>query len=245
MQVLNLTNFRIMNFLRPVYIFFLVLLAAQACFEDKKEDASTEVKEESNSEQIISKHSHVYNASDLELNLPELNQLDSLVYEDTIFSNRLFALDNLQYLLIHNPCVSKYPSELGRLKNLKTLNIDFNPRVHDLPDEWISLQSLEEFSMSKGMIKKFPKVLCRLPKLKTIRLIWQLSIDSVPDEIGNLAELEMLDLSGDGITYLSPAILKCKKLEALGLLNSHIQESDVIIRLRKMGVNVYLDSYIR
>ena len=129
-------------------------------------------------------------------------------------SPRLGDLDYLErlrlggtiYVAVWQGMGGTIPPELGRLNNLKHLDLSFNWLGGYIPAELGNLSNLEYINLSNNMLAGIPPELGNLDRLKYIDLSSN-QLTNIPPELGNLTTLEALVLNFCGLTGEIPAEL--------------------------------------
>jgi Leucine-rich repeat (LRR) protein len=160
--------------------------------------------------------------------------------------------EKVKYLSIYpiydKPYTSKYsdlqhlPSQIGKLINLKTLEIHCLEKLFDLPNEIGQLTNLEKIDIDNGngcqMNISIPASIGQLQHLKELILYGALDprdissndsfppseIKELPLEIGDLRNLEVLDLGRNGIQEIPTQIQYLVNLRILKLNYNDIHE---------------------
>lgn len=140
------------------------------------------------------------------------------------------GISSLTSLQVTNTSISVIPEEIGRLKNLKKLDLHSfswkegkESKIRELPEEVWNLTNLENLNLSETQIQELPKELGKLINLKELNLNGT-QIQELPKELGNLSNLEELDLSDIQIRELSKEIWNLTNLEELYLARTQIRE---------------------
>jgi len=107
------------------------------------------------------------------------------------------------------------PPEIGNLKNLKTLSLNWN-QLTTLPPEIGKLINLEDLYLNNNQLTTLPPEIGNLKKLKELILSHN-QLTTLPPEIGNLKNLNYLALYDTLITTIPLEIGKLKKLKGLNL----------------------------
>ena len=116
--------------------------------------------------------------------------------------------------------VTKIPSEIGKLINLKYISLGEN-QITSIPPEIGNLKNLESIILDKNQITSIPPEIGNLTNLKAIRLDGN-KITSIPPEIENLENLEWLRLEKNQITSIPPEIGSLSSLRYLDLASNQI-----------------------
>ena len=105
-------------------------------------------------------------------------------------------------LNIGNLGIIVIPPEIGHLRNLEDLGIQFNA-FPSLPDEIGDLTNLRRLSTSlNDELTYIPPAIGRLTKLERLHIDNSVNLMSIPAEIGNLTGLESLYINGNGLTII-------------------------------------------
>ncbi|KAF8035675.1 hypothetical protein BT93_C1646 [Corymbia citriodora subsp. variegata] len=132
---------------------------------------------------------------------------------------------------------------IGKLKDLKTLNIMGCNSLWEIPEELGSLHSLTEIVMSRSLQQlKLPERFCELESLSSFILDHHPRIEQLPKSIKGVVKLTRLSLLGClGIKELPPSIGELKMLEELDVSRSGIVKlPDSIGNLKKLWL-MHLD----
>ena len=121
------------------------------------------------------------------------------------------VLDSLQRLNLSGP-ISKVPSEVFKIRNLKKLYISDITQPQNVFKEINQPSSISSLIIIKGSIIEIPDNIKYLTKLQYL-LLASCNIQKISTEIGSLKNLETLDLTGNpSIKSLPESIKKLKKL---------------------------------
>ena len=142
----------------------------------------------------------------------------------------------------YNPGMRHLSPNIGRLVNLKELEISCQEELKDLPTQIGNLRNLEKLIIDNGngcgMNISLPESIGQLQRLRVLRLYGALDpLDlgpqrparpakskSLPNAIAKLRNLEELDLGRNGIGAIPPQIASLRKLKKLMLNYDRIQE---------------------
>jgi Leucine-rich repeat (LRR) protein len=105
------------------------------------------------------------------------------------------------------------PASVAKFTGLKTLVLDENLRMRDLPQTMRLMTALQEISLSGNHLKTIPDEIFRLTSLVVLCFSHN-ELDGLGGLIGKLSLLQMLDLSYNKLWTLpwpSMALLKCMK----------------------------------
>jgi Leucine-rich repeat (LRR) protein len=109
-------------------------------------------------------------------------------------------------------------SVLGRLKNLRDLNIALIDDLKVFPLPICNLRKLERLSITFSDITAIPPQISKLTALRVLNLEVN-KIRRLPSEITRLERLERLELTQNRLTSLPPEIGRLTRLKTLGLGN--------------------------
>ena len=116
------------------------------------------------------------------------------------------------------------PPQLGRLTNLKWLDLNGNQLTGPIPTELSRLTNLESLDLNGNQLTgPIPTELNRLTNLRSLDLHNNLLTGSIPSELGRLTNLESLDLNGNQLTGPIPTELnRLTNLRSLDLHNNQL-----------------------
>lgn len=156
------------------------------------------------------------------LSLPPSNQLDVSETEDLLklirFRPKRFSIIScfpIKFIL-HRFERASFTNCLGRLKNLKDLDLSFAKNVFVLPKEIGDLVHLEKMNLRGSGIKSLPPSIGCLQNLRDLDLFLT-KLLKLPEEIGNLTNLNRLNLRRTCIALLPTSIGCLKNLKYLNL----------------------------
>lgn len=158
----------------------------------------------------------------------------------TEIPSEIGKLKNLKYLDLCKAFeLKKIPKEIGQLKHLKMIRLILT-EVSVIPKEIGNLSELEILWICCNHLTKIPKEIGLLKKLKSLD-IHSNKITTLPDEICNLTSLKTLDVSHCGLKELPENIGKLKELQSLNLFNNDLNSMPKSIsRLENLlTLNVY------
>ena len=141
--------------------------------------------------------------------------------------------------------LKELPIEIGKLVNIKKLNLAFNEITY-LPDEMKSLTSLEKLDLDcnrhpffpqslSSMVQlkiikldfcellQIPSVLFKLPHLNRLNVAYN-KISVIPKEIEDLRELQHLKAGGNSLTDFPEEICQIKTLRSIDLRDNKISQ---------------------
>jgi len=111
------------------------------------------------------------------------------------------------------PMRFELPESIGRLKNLKVLNLNgaFDLGKNPLPKSLSKLSNLEELDLGRCGVKELPAQIAEFASLKKLSLEYD-PINVLPAFIAELQNLEELNLNYTGIKELPEGFINFKKL---------------------------------
>ena len=118
--------------------------------------------------------------------------------------------------------LSKIPSELRLLRNLKELDLSYN-KLSSLPPQLKALEKLEVLRLERNDFVLIPNVIFELKNLKLLDFESN-KITALPPEIGNLINLEHLNIFYNKLTKIPDEIGKLLKLNELNLSANSLSE---------------------
>nr|TKS12586.1 hypothetical protein D5086_0000061910 [Populus alba] len=117
------------------------------------------------------------------------------------------------------------PPELGGLSNLKTLRIDDNALIGNVPSALFNISAIEVIGMYANLLSGSlpPTMGLLMPKLRELRLGGNELEGTIPSSISNASTLAVVDLSNNSFTGLIPGTLgNLRQLQVLNLANNHL-----------------------
>lgn len=151
----------------------------------------------------------------------------------------IFKLIRLNYLNIHETCLSSIPDDIVKLENLQTLVLHSN-KLSKINEKLAGLDQLKVLDLSRNALKTIPDVLTSLPQLVTLNLSFN-SLESVPAFTKN-PKLTTLDISNNKLK-LFPDICNSGvcNLSELQLSNNELEEIpstiSVLVALKTFNVS--------
>ena len=123
-----------------------------------------------------------------------------------------------------NSITGTLPTELGKLKSLKSIAIDLNKVQGSIPTEFGLLSSLEQIYINNNNLDgNLPTELGLLHNLTEIRLNYNHLTHSIPSEWGNIENLKFLLISNNNIIGVIPITIgKLTLLNSLQLSNNYM-----------------------
>ncbi|MCY3974249.1 MAG: leucine-rich repeat domain-containing protein [Simkaniaceae bacterium] len=161
---------------------------------------------------------------DISISLPEkLWELDRLEHMDLHnngireLSSRIGHLINLLYLNLAGNLLCTLPSTIGNLICLCSLDLGSN-RLQKLPPEIGNLVNLGSLNVHGNRLKGLPSTIIKLEKLVRL-LLGKNGLEELPEEVKSLKSLVFLDVSGNRLRKLPLWVVKLRAL--WGLNASH------------------------
>ena len=147
--------------------------------------------------------------------LPSTIQEENIEIRKNDKERRVYKLD-LRYSSIESE-LDSLPHSIGRLVYLEDLNLTFNRKLLELPEEIGSLIRLQKLSLGSSGIKSLPSSIGKLQNLEDLDLGGTRNLISVPDGISHLIRLKNLTFGSSNIKWLPPSIGQLQNLEDLDL----------------------------
>jgi len=123
-------------------------------------------------------------------------------------------------LSLHNTHMSTLPHSVGKLLNLKELNLTRNAITH-LPDSIGNLFNLEKIDLRNNHITKLPETVGNLINLQEL-LLGSNPLTQLPNSIGYLEKLEKLSANNAQLSSLPENIVNLVRLDELLLGNNKL-----------------------
>ena len=128
--------------------------------------------------------------------------------------------------------------------NLQILDLKFNKKIKEIPEEIRYLEQLKELVLSNNKIKEIPKEIQYLTQLQELRLFAN-KIVKIPTEIQYLTQLLVLDISYNNIVEIPQEIQYLIQLRVLYINRNKIKELPLeITNLRNLDIFMYEDNPI-
>lgn len=105
--------------------------------------------------------------------------------------------------------LTKLPSTILSMTELRQLNLSHNRLTGALPAEIRHLRNLETLDISYNDMTGLPAELGQLSELRTLNASNN-RLTGIPHELGNLQNLEVLDLSGNDISQQDLEVIRTK-----------------------------------
>jgi Leucine-rich repeat (LRR) protein len=147
----------------------------------------------------------------------ESNELRSLQCCSSSFGN----LESIQYLNLHLSNTVSLPPSIGRLQNLKEIDLAWTEDLSELPEEFGNLTSLTKLHLYSSNIASLPASIGRLQSLKEIDLSFTHKLTKLPEAFGDITSLTKLNLCNSNIVSLPASIGRLQSLEEINLSSTH------------------------
>ena len=118
--------------------------------------------------------------------------------------------------------VTEIPSEIGKLKNLKYLDLCKAFELVKLPKEIGQLKHLKKIRLCLTEVSIIPKEIGNLSELKALWICCN-NLTGIPKEIGNLKNLQDLDIHSNNIIELANEICNLTSLRTLDISHCGLQ----------------------
>ncbi|MBC7877562.1 MAG: hypothetical protein H7Y59_10360 [Anaerolineales bacterium] len=161
--------------------------------------------------------------------IPDIGKLSKLKYLD-------LGIGYLQDKVLTNN-LSSLPNEIGKLKNLRILDIS-NNKLTSLPQSISQLQRLTELELYQNLFMIVPEPISQLTNLETLRL-GSNQLTSVPEWIGQLINLKALIINRSQIQELPISLAQLKNLRQVffGYNNVIPEELGLLIKLEILSLH--------
>lgn len=127
--------------------------------------------------------------------------------------------DDVRVLKIKNKNLQTLPPEIGALKNLEYLDLQYNG-LNELPPEIGGLKRLEFIYLNNNELDTIPNEIGKLESLRYF-VIGKNSLSELPSEMGDLEYLIELNLVNSGpMLVIPPSVANLRYLEFLFIDNS-------------------------
>jgi Leucine-rich repeat (LRR) protein len=160
--------------------------------------------------------------------LKKLDLSGSATFEfPTVFGDRY---KNLEYLNLNFTIINSVPDNIGQLKKLKELDIEFlnqGASISTLPGTFGQLENLEVLNLAASGIQRLPDSFGQLKKLRRCD-IGANNVQYVPESIGNCSNLQFLDIvTQNGIVSSISKLTKLRFLRWLSGASTSSLPSDI------------------
>lgn len=146
--------------------------------------------------------------------------------------------------MLFNNVKGTLPASLGKLKNLKRLELSFNPISGTIPAELGNLENLEFLALNGTEIQgRIPSELGNLSHLKQLHLSSNKLTGNVPENLGNLSEIEVFNVFDNKLYGKLPIQLaRCPNLKQLMVAENNFNnpEDFSVVLLANSGAKLDL-----
>ena len=118
---------------------------------------------------------------------------------------------------------SVIPAALGKLIELRSLNIQGISRLTVLPSEIGNCKKLRELILSDNQLDSLPAIIGDLDSLVTLSVNGN-RLEKLPRELGRLQHLEFLDVRNNSLVQLPREIGACRSMKTLIAENNFLSE---------------------
>lgn len=132
----------------------------------------------------------------------QLSNLKHLTIKTNYLSDSIQYLKKLEALTLYSDSLTQLPSTLGKLKNLKKLDLT-TTNLTTLPETFHHLTQLEAFKIYSPNLKQLPKELKVLKHLKSLD-IFAGKVNKISPKIAQLHQLKELHFHGSSKQFLFP-----------------------------------------
>ena len=115
-------------------------------------------------------------------------------------SGDVVGINTLQRLDLSASTISSLPSSIGKLLNLKELNLAETEKLLTLPNAIGNLTNLHKPTCSDSGIASIPKP---IGNLKNLDLCYTAKLQSIPSMIGNLVNLNVLRIYDSSMHFIA------------------------------------------
>ncbi|WP_179020641.1 leucine-rich repeat domain-containing protein [Winogradskyella forsetii] len=222
-------------YLRKVIYFLLIALVISSCEKLKDCDESFKLTDSmlanAKANKTISfKAIKLQNLPCELFELDELEELDLFNTDLKSLTSDIGKLDNLKRLNLSWNEISSFPTELFELKKLEILTIYGAPKEDlELPNinGIKKLNKLKELDLSSYTFKILPKEILEIKSLEKLNLS-AVGLTKIPDEIGNLINLKKLSIQvNPEIVELPESMKRLINLKELWMSGTGVYQSDV------------------
>ena len=131
------------------------------------------------------------------------------------------------------------PPEIGELRGLRKLNLDYN-KLTTAPPEIGQLMGLRVLWLNENQVKEIIPEICQLTELRELDLANN-RLTAVPSEIVQLVRLTRLDINNNQLTVVPPEIVQLPALTRLLLSNNPIKDIPIwlgdLIQLQDLALD--------
>jgi hypothetical protein len=124
-------------------------------------------------------------------------------------------LSSLNKLNLRHSDITSLPTYIGKLQNLKEIDLSRTGKLKNLPEEIGNLSNLNKFELCFSKIRSLPTSIGKLQNLKEIDLSGTSQLENLPEEFGNLSSLNKLNLRSSKIRSLPTSMYRLHNLRAV------------------------------
>jgi small GTP-binding protein len=158
--------------------------------------------------------------------------------ELTSVPEELGRLHNLRWLDLSNNQLTTVPMKLERMRDLRRLDLSDN-QLKAVPTDLGRLKNLEQLALHGNQLTAVPPDLGQLSKLRALTLSYNL-LTVVPMELAQLRNLLWLNLSNNQLTTIPVALAQLGRLQFLGLDNNQLRYPPEIVEGGDQEIRAYL-----
>jgi len=127
---------------------------------------------------------------------------------------------NITELNPRGRALTKLPSSIGNLTNLRVLKLGFN-KLTTLPPQIGKLENLRVLHLNNNKLKSLPSTIGKLTKLEKLDLSDN-ALESLPPQIGLCENLKKLNLDNNKLKTLPKEIIKLKNISIIANRNPNL-----------------------
>lgn len=162
------------------------------------------------------------------LKAPHIKELDLSGLTLTKLPTELFALTELEVLVISHNCLTEIPDEIAHLKKLEKLIAD-NNQISLLPQKLSALTALQILDLSNNKLTILPDIFANLKNLEALKLENNY-LKNLPESVSNLICLTSLSLRKNQFECLPAEISSLIKLKDFNIYNNPLKETGQILQ---------------
>ncbi|MDX1904922.1 MAG: hypothetical protein SFU27_12260 [Thermonemataceae bacterium] len=163
--------------------------------------------------------------------------------KDTLLLPAIASNKVLRILSLVEIKTTVLPANFLRLEALEEFNLSKN-KFKTLPKEIGNLKNLQILNLSEGKLERLPKEIGQLKKLKSLDLS-DCPLPILPNEIGDLESLEILNLSNCPIRVLPDSMINLKNLSEINISGTKLSDfPKILLELPRLKVIIARNSPI-
>jgi hypothetical protein len=144
---------------------------------------------------------------------PSISKVDLRNKQLTKIPSEVFKLRNLRKLDLRNNNLKSLPKELSKLSRLEVLDISYND-IQFLYAGFFNLKNLKILIISHNKLRSIPKQISNLSKLQ-ILMASSNNLATLPNELSELSQLHELNIAKNKFDNFPQVILRLQNLKAL------------------------------